>query len=172
MAFIPRFTLTGAPPLVRTYAIAASEEWDVYDVLNLNAARALVEPSAATNDVMGAALGNVGNTTAGQSDADDLRSYVEALTTGSHEPVSPFCPVNVHETDDFNAAGTAAAADVGERANLELVSGNWGINNGVTSGATTPKFAIIDINDTRSTYYVVPDIILQAGVFQWYDASV
>lgn len=173
MAFIPRFTLTGAPPLVRAYAIAASEDWDAYDVLALNGARALLENTAATNDCIGAALGSVGQVTAGQSDINELRSYLTTVTTGRHEPVAIFCPTTVFETDDYNSVGTAAGADVMERADMELVGGddgNWGINNGTNATGSTPQLAIVDIEDTRGTYFVVPDIILISGVYQWYDA--
>ncbi len=172
MSFTPRFTLTGGPFPVRAYGIAASEEWDVGDVLALNGARALAEAADATSDVIGAALTGVGNTTAGQSDADELRSYLEALTTGKHEPVALFAQFVVFETDDYNNTGAAAVADVGERADLEVVSGDWGINNGTSATANTPNFAIIDIEPVRGTYLVVPDIIAVAAVFQLYDAAV
>ena len=171
MAFVPAFTLTGAPPFVRNYAIAASEEWDVYDVVALNAARALIEPTAANKTVLGAGLGNVGNTTTGQSDADDLRSYLAALTTGKHEPCAVFTYTTVFETDDGNSVGTAAAADVGEIADLELVSGAWGINNGTSATAATPNFRIIDIEDARGTYFVVASPLELVNVFQFFDIA-
>jgi len=172
MAFIPRYTLTGAPAPVRAYAIAASEEWDVYDVVALNAAAALLEPTAANKDVLGAGLGAVGNTTTGQSDADELRPYLSPKTTGKHEPVALFVLGSIFETDDGNSAGTAAVEDVGEKADLELVSGAWGINNGTTATSATPNFLIVDIERTRGTYLVSADPIAVAAVFQAIDAAV
>jgi len=171
MAFVPRFTLTGAPPFVRAYAITASAEWDVYDILTLDGARGLDEAGDSTTDIIGAALGNVGNTTTGQSDADELRSYLAALTTGKHEPVAVMTYTTVFETDDGNSTGTAAAADVGEIADLELVSGAWGINNGTSATADTPNFRVIDIEETRGTYLVVPAPLELANVFQFFDAA-
>lgn len=171
MTFVPAFTLTGAPPFVRAFAIAASEEWDVYDVLALNGDRALLEAAAANADVLGAALGNVGNTTTGQSDADELRSYLASLTTGKHEPVAIFTKTTVFETDDGNLVGTAAAADVLTVNDLELVSGAWGINTGTSDTAATPQFRVVDIEETRGTYLVSPDSIQIADVFQWFDAT-
>jgi hypothetical protein len=172
MAFIPRFTLTGAPPLVRNYAITASQEWDVYDLVGLGAAAALIELTAANTDVLGSALGGVGNTTTGQSDADELRPYLSPLTTGKHEPVAIFIETTVFETDDYNNTGAAAVGDVGENVDLEVVGGNWGINNGTSATASTPNFRIVDIERTRGTYLVRPNPIVVAGVFQWYDAAV
>ena len=172
MAFVPRFTLTGAPPLVRAYAIAAAEEWDVYDLVALDAAGALLEQTAANKDQLGAALGNVGNTTTGQSDADELRSYLAPLTTGKHEPVAIFTRTTVFETDDGNSVGTGAVGDIGEVTDVELVSGAWGINNGTSGTSATPQFRTLDIERTRLTYLVVPDPIKIAAQFQFFDASV
>ena len=170
--FRPAFTLTGAPPLVRNYGVVASQEWDVYDILRWNGDRDLQELGSAAEDVLGAALGNVGNTTAGQSDADELRSYLQGLTTGKHEPIAIFCETTVFETDDRNSAGTAAAADVGELAVLELVSSEWGINNGTATAGSTPTFRIIDIEETRGTYLVIPAPLEASDIYQWFDASV
>jgi hypothetical protein len=173
MVFIPRFTLTGAPPLVRAYAIVAAQEWDVYDLVKLDAAGALQELGASNEDVLGAGLGNVGNSTTGQSDADELRSYLAALTTGKHEPVAIFTRTTVFETDDYGSVGTAAVADIGEVTDLELVSSvDWGINNGTSGTGTTPQFRTLDIERTRGTYLVVPDPIKVSGVFQFFDASI
>ncbi len=174
LGFHVRFTLTGAPALVRNYGIAASEDWDEFDVLALNSDRALLEPTSAASDVYGVALGRVGKITAAQSDADEVRSYLAPLLTGRHEPVAIFCPTTVFETDDINSLGTAAAADVGEIADLELSAsgGNWGINNGTSATGSTPNFRIIDIEDTRGTYFVIPAPLELIDVFQWYDAAV
>lgn len=172
--FHVRFTLTGAPPLVRNYGIAASEDWDEFDVLAWNSARALLEPTSAASDVLGAALGRVGKSTAGQSDADELRPYNVALLAGRHEPVAIFCGTTVFETDDINSLGTAAGADVGEIADLELSGsgGNWGINNGTSATGSTPNFRIIDIEDTRGTYLVIPAPLELSDVYQFFDAAV
>lgn len=171
MVFIPRFTMTGGPPMVRNYAIAASEEWDVGDVVALNGDRALLELGSAAADALGAALGAVGNTTTGQSDSDELRSYLAALLTGKHEPVAIFTLQTVFETDDENLAGTAAAADVMTVNDLELVSSEWGINTGTSSTGSTPNFKVIDIEETRGTYLVIPEPVNEVVVFQFFDAS-
>ncbi len=172
--FHVRFTLTGAPPLTRNYGIAASEDWDEFDVLALNSARALLEPTTAAADIFGVALGRVGKLTAGQSDADELRSYLASLTAGRHEPCAIFCQTTVFETDDINSLGTAAASDVGELAALELSGsgGNWGINNGTSGAGSTADFRIIDIEDTRGTYFVIPAPLETSDIFQWFDAAV
>ena len=172
--FHVRWTLTGAPPLVRNYGVAASEDWDEFDVLAWNSNRALLEPTTAAADILGAALGRVGKITAGQSDIDDLRPYISPLLTGRHEPCAIFCQTTVFETDDINSLGTAAAADVGEIAVIELSAsgGNWGINNGTTSAGSTAVFRIIDIEDTRGTYFVIPAPLETSDIFQWFDAAV
>ena len=170
--FRPAFTLTGAPPLVRNCGVVASQEWDVYDCLRWSGDRALQELASAAEDILGAALGNVGNVTTGQSDANELRSYLESLTTGRHEPVAIMCETTVFETDDQNSTGTAAAADVGEIAVLELVSSEWGIDNGTSSAGSTPAFRIIDIVDSRGTYLVIPAPLEASDIFQWFDAAV
>ena len=170
--FTPRFTLTGAPPLVRNYGIVASQEWDVGDCLRWYGARTLQELASAAEDILGAALGNVGNTTTGKSDADEVRSYLTSVTTGRHEPIAIFCETTVFESDDINSAGTAAAADVGELMVLELVSSEWGLNNGTATASNTPSFRCIDINDALGTYYVIPAPLEAADIWQWYDAAV
>ncbi len=170
--FTPRFTLTGAPPLVRAYGIVASQEWDVGDILKWSGARTLQELAAATEDVLGAALGNVGNTTAGQSDANELRSYLTTVTTRRHEPIAIFSETTVFEADDLNSTGTAAAADVGELMVLELVSSEWGLNNGTATAGSTPSFRCIDINEARGTYYVIPAPLEASDIWQWFDAAV
>lgn len=172
MSFIPRMTLHGGPYLVRNYGIAASEEWDVYDVLALNGDGALLEPTAADKDVVGAAITGAGNVTGGYSDADALRPYLSAVTTGKHEPVAIFNRWTLFETDDYNSTGAATYADIGERADLELVTAAWGINNGTSGTASTPNFAIIDIRRVTGTYLVLPDPILVAATFQLFDGSV
>ena len=170
--FHAAFTLTGAPPLIRAYAIVAAEVFDVGDCLNLDGAGALKELSAANQDVLGASLGKVGGSTTGQSDADELRPYFSVVTTGKHEPCLIFCPTTVFETDDEGAKGTAVVGDIGEVSDLEVTSNVWGIANGTSGTGSTPQFRTIDIERTRATYLVVPDIIKVASVFQWYDASV
>ena len=169
--FHPVFTLTGAPPLVRAYAIVAAEAWNLGDCLSFDGAGALQELSAANQDVLGAALGEVGNTTTGQSDADEVRSYLAPLTTGKHEPLAIFTRTTVFETDDQNSTGTAAVGDIGEVSDLEVTSNVWGINNGLSGTSSTPQFRTLDIERTRLTYLVVPDPIKIAVVFQFFDAS-
>ena len=114
----------------------------------------------------------VGNTTVGQSDADELRSYLTTVTADRHEPVAIFCETTVFEADDLNSTGTAAAADVGELMVLELVSSEWGLNNGTATASNTPSFRCIDISDARGTYYVIPAPLEAADIFQWFDAAV
>ena len=172
MSFVPRFTATGAPPFTRSYAIAASEEWDMWDVLALNGDAALLEAASAAADVLGSAPTKVGNTTTGQADAEDLRSYLAAQTTGKHTAVVFFTRQTFFETDDYNAAGTAVVGDVGGRADLELVSGDWGINQGTSGTTDTPNFAIMDIIRVRSTFLVIPDPVAEVVVHQFFDASV
>jgi hypothetical protein len=162
-------TLHGGPFMVRAYAIAASEEWDPYDVVALNGDGALLEQTAANKDVVGSGLGSV---TSGTSDATGLRAYISAETTGKHEPVAVFNRWTLFETDDYNSTGQAAVADIGERADLELVTADWGINNGTSATGSTPNFAIIDIERTRGTFLVLPDPILVAATFQLFDGSV
>ena len=174
MTFIPRFSLTGGPMPVFAFGIAASEEWDVYDVLARNAAGDLLEAGAANNDVFGTALGAVGNTTTGQSDADDLRPYLSALVGGKHELVVPFVGFVIYGTQDRNALTTdVTLADLGEIADLELVSSEWGINNGTSATSATPQFRIHDRNIRDLTeYLVVPALLDIADVFQFMDAAV
>ncbi len=169
--FTPRFTLTGAPPLVRAYGIVASQEWDVGDILKWSGDRTLQELSAANENILGSALGNVGNSTTGQSDANELRSYLTSTTTGRHEPVAIFCETTVFEADDLNNVGGAAYTDVGELMVLELVSSEWGLNNGAATAGSTPSFRCIDINDARGTYYVIPAPLEATDIWQWFDAA-
>lgn len=172
MSFTPRMTISGGRFLVRNYAIAASEEWDVGDVIVLNGDGALAEATAAANDVLGAAITATGNTTAGQSDADELRPYLSALLTGKHEPVAIFDANTIFETDDYNSTGTAAYGDIGEIADLELVTADWGINNGTSATSSTPQFRVLDIERTRGTYLVIAAPLELSDVFQFFDAAV
>ena len=172
MSFIPRFQMGGGSLPSRSYAIAASEEWDVYDIVALNGARALIEPTDDSSDILGAALGNVGNTTTGQSDADDLRPYLAVLTTGKHEPVAVMTYNSVFETDNVaSTLGGAAAANVLTVNDLDLSSGAWGILLGTAATANTPNFTVIDIEETRGTFLVVPEPTSPADVFQFFDAA-
>ena len=172
MSFIPRMTLTGGMIPVRAYAITATQEWDVGDVLVLDAAGALGEAASATVDVLGAAITATGNVTTGQSDADELRPYLAALVTGKHEPCAIFMNFVLFETDDYNDEGAAEVADIGTRADLELVSADWGINLGTSATGSTPQFALMDIIRKSLTYLVAPDMTTVADVFQWYDGAV
>ena len=172
MSFIPRFQMGGGSLPSRSYAIAASEEWDVYDIVALNGARALLEPTDDSSDIIGAALGNVGNSTTGQSDANDLRPYIAALTTGKHEPVAVMTYSTVFETDNpSGTAGSAAAANVGTVNDLDLVAGVWGILLGTSATANTPNFSVLDIEETRGTFLVIPSPLDLVDVFQFFDAA-
>jgi hypothetical protein len=145
----------------------------MHDCLALNSAGALIEMAAAAGDTIGAAITKAGNITTGQSDAVELRPYFQANATGKFEPVAVFNRSNVFETDDYNTSGQRTYADIGARADLELMaSGEWGINIGTTSSAGVPNFAIIDVIRETGTVLVIPDIILEAAVFQFFDGAV
>lgn len=174
MSFIPAFSLTGQIP-VRAYAIAASEEWDVYDIVALNGAGALLEPTDDSSDILGAAAGNVGNSTTGQSDADELRTYLSASTaTGKHEPAFLMTYATVFLTDNpSGTANSAAIENIGTVNDLDENSAQtWGILLGTSATANTPNFTVIDIELTRGLFLVVPSPLDLVDTFQFFDAAV
>ena len=172
MTFIPAFSLTGQIPVLN-YAVAGSEEWDVYDILALDAAAALLEPSGDNADILGAAGASVGNTTVGQSDADELRPYLSALLTGKHEPCIIMTYATVFLTDNpSGTANSAATTDIGTVNDLDLSGGEWGILLGTSVTAATPNFKTIDIERTRGLFLVVAEPTSPVDVFQFFDAAV
>lgn len=174
IGFSPKFNLAGGPFLVRNYGINAGETWQQEgDALRLGTTADLIALTAANEDLLGFSLQSVGNFSTGQSDSDELRSYLEVLTTGKHNPVAIAATGQVFLADDVGGTkNNAAVTDIGDGGELEFSSPEWGINVGTTATGGTAQFIIVDIERTRGQYFVLPDETAVGNVFQFIDALV
>ncbi len=173
IGFSPKFNLAGGPFLVRNYGINAGETWQQEgDAVRLGTTADLIALTAANEDLLGFSLGSVGNLSTGQSDSDELRSYLEVLTTGKHNPVAIAATGQVFLADDLAAKNTSAVEDIGDGAERLFTTPEWGFNVGTTATGGTAQFICVDIERTRGQYFVLPDETAVGDVFQFMDALV
>lgn len=88
-----------------------------------------------------------------------LDTVVAGASTGPQTTraiVHPFNLDTVYAVKDADGTATVAVAHVGDKFELDLVSGNWGVADAGTSGtAATPQFECVDIDTVRNEWHVV-----------------
>lgn len=158
--FRPVYTLSGASPLTRGFPIAASEAIDIGDVVALNTSGAIEEPTSDATEVLGICLEKItaGAATGVDTDTAIVQIFTEDVVYAVKQPAA--------------LSATVEQADVGDPAELDLSSNQWGITDAGTAGtASTPQFKIVDIDAERGEYHVVIDVAGIADTYQWYDGA-
>lgn len=154
------YAINGGVPLTLSYTIASSEAWAVGAVLAMNSAGALAEAADDSSDVWGISL--------------------ETVTGGAATgPITDLCAVQpftygvVYAVKNVNnLADAPVAADIGEIADLDLDTNNWGILVGTSATSNTPNFRVVDIDTIRNEWHVVIAPLELTDVFQFIDAAV